>query len=404
MVGVARLYARRSSGTLVDRRRRRRLGRRRRGLRRALRRGPHRHAHPRCTPPRLALTVLDAARVDGRDPDDGHGPSRVVSAHARRPCRRARRRAACIPVDGMGEIRRGDDLATLIAGHASIWPTATWSSSRRRSSPRPRVASCAIDPDDPDDRVRTHRVGVGAGPAPPRRPPHHRDRATGSSAPTPGVDLSNVDAAGRRCSPTTPTARPAASATACAPPTGARWASSSPTPSGGPGAKGSSTSPSAAPGSPPSSTCGAPPTPSVASCWPPRCAWPTRSRRRPSSSWARRSSVPVAVVRGVDPALAATGVGGRRDHPAAGRGPLPLTGRRRPCSASRPVPTAVRRVRRRSRRVYASTASTPSLELGPCLPSQVDAGPFGVEGAALDLARPGRGVDRRARRPRRARP
>ena len=54
------------------------------------------------------------------------------------------------PLEGIPEVRPGDDLAGLIAeaarGRTGRWRTATSSSSPRRSCPRPRTAWCRSTP------------------------------------------------------------------------------------------------------------------------------------------------------------------------------------------------------------------------------------------------------------------
>ena len=83
---------------------------------------------------------------------DGPGPAPVRGARS------------VYPVTGLGEVRPGDDLAELLAaaprprrGRArrvpAAWPTATCWWSPRRSCPRPRAGSCAIDPDDPEAKL-----------------------------------------------------------------------------------------------------------------------------------------------------------------------------------------------------------------------------------------------------------
>ena len=67
----------------------------------------------------------------------------------------------------------------------------------------------AVDPDDPLAPQGARRAGGGAGPAPPGRPAHHRDRATASCAPTPASTCPTSSGARPRCCPSTPTARPA---------------------------------------------------------------------------------------------------------------------------------------------------------------------------------------------------
>ena len=104
VVGVARLYAA-FVGTLVVDDADAALGRRRRGLRGPLRRGPDRHAQPRS---RRHAGVAPARR----GPTLGRHPGRVP----RRPSADDAGALTVVPVTGLGEVRPGDDLATLIAG------------------------------------------------------------------------------------------------------------------------------------------------------------------------------------------------------------------------------------------------------------------------------------------------
>ena len=127
-------------------------------------------------------------------------------------------------------------------------------------------------------------------------------------------------------------------------------------------------------------------TPTAGSCRRPRSASPTRSPSAAELVMGKAVGVPVAVVRGVDPAWLRAGVGGRGDRPAPGRRPVPLT-----AAHGRPGATVARSRRpgrdRRRRR--------PSSRDRPRPPAEVDARPGPVEGRALELAGPGRGVDGR---------
>ena len=192
----------------------------------------------------------------------------------------------------------------------------------------------AIDPDDPLSHKPLVEARVGAHPAPPRRPHHQRDQARLRVRQRRHRPVERRARATPRCCPRTATARPAASATASA----ARPASTSPSSVsdtfGRTWRRGVTDvaigSAGIAAGR---STCAAPPTPSAARCRSPRSPSSTRSPARPSSSWARPTGIPVAVVRGVDPELVPRRQRARRDRPP----PRPTTSSaRQPAMSSRP--------------------------------------------------------------------
>jgi len=60
---------------------------------------------------------------------------------------------AVLPVPGLGEIRRGDDLATLIAGQVELLDGDVVVVTQKIVS-KAEGAMVPIDPDDPDDRLR----------------------------------------------------------------------------------------------------------------------------------------------------------------------------------------------------------------------------------------------------------
>ena len=140
----------------------------------------------------------------------------------------------------------------------------------------------AVDPDDPlshkalvePSRCASCAAAASSSSARPR---------TGSCAPTPASTCRTSSGAGPRCCPTTPTARPAASATASGPAPASTSRSSCPTRSAGRGAGASPTSPSAAPASARVVDLRGTGTRSAASCRSPR--WPSSTSWRPPPSW-----------------------------------------------------------------------------------------------------------------------
>ena len=203
-VGVARDYAP-FCGTLVidavDARPRRRGRRRRRA------RGRHRH--------------------DDAQPRD-RGRARAPHARRRRLIELRAAALSIIPIEGIGEIRPGDELAVLIADAAA----AQGHAARRRRLPRRHAEDrvegrgrlVQLDP----DRPRRARAGsssrsrcascAAAATSSSARP------GTASCARTPASTSRTSTTAGPRCCPSTPTVRPSTSATRCAPATASRSA------------------------------------------------------------------------------------------------------------------------------------------------------------------------------------
>ncbi len=146
------------------------------------------------------------------------------------PDRRAhhRRSLTVLPVSGLGEIRRGDDLATLIAGLVELLDGDVVVVTQKIVS-KAEGAMVPIDPDDPDDRLRvveseSVRILRRRGDLVISETRH------GFICANAGVDLSNVERGWAALLPEDSDRSARRIATGCAPPRAARWRSSSPTP------------------------------------------------------------------------------------------------------------------------------------------------------------------------------
>ena len=195
VVGVARLYAR-AGGHARDRRGRRRPRRRRRGRGRALRR---RAARSCATPADAAALAARRARGASADEPARDLPRSRASpeiAARRRPGRPDRRRRGGRRHRAARRRRRRRHPEDRVEGRGPA---------RRRRPRRSRWPQAA------------RRAGVGADPAPPGRPDHQRDQARLRLRQRRHRPVERRARARPPCSPRTPTARPAASATASGP-------------------------------------------------------------------------------------------------------------------------------------------------------------------------------------------
>ena len=210
-------------------------------------------------------------------------------------------RRSC-PIEGIPEVRAGDDLAGLIAA-AAARPAVDGDVVvvTQKVVSKAEGAMVRIDPDDPpghkalveDESVRILRR---------RGDLIISETRHGFVCANAGVDLSNVDEGWAALLPddSDRSARRIRDGLRAA--LGVEVAVIVSDTFGRPGAGASPTSPSAAPASAPSSTCGAPRTAAAGSCRSPRCAWSTSWPRAAELVMGKATGVAAAVVRGVDPA------------------------------------------------------------------------------------------------------
>ena len=234
-------------------------------------------------------------------------------------------------VEGIGEIRPGDVLADLIADACRRRPTArcstaTCSWSPRRSCPRPRAASSPVDPDDPlshkavveQEAVRILRR---------RGDLVITETRHGFVCANSGVDLSNVERGQAALLPldsdrSARRIRDGLRARLGVERRRHRQRHLRPAVAQGPHRRRHRR----APASPPSSTSGAPRTPSAGTMQVTEVAVADELAAAAELVMGKSSGIPVAVVRGVDPAGSAR----RAWRPRSSGRP------RRTCSAERP--------------------------------------------------------------------
>ena len=146
-------------------------------------------------------------------------------------------------VEGIGEIRPGDQLGEVVADACAAEPNGPLADGDVLVVTQ-KVVSQGRGPDG-GDRPRRSAVAQGrrrgrggADPAAPRRPGDHRDPSRLRVRQQRRRPLATSSGAGPRCCRSTATARPAASATSCGPGSASPSASSCPTPSGARGDEG----------------------------------------------------------------------------------------------------------------------------------------------------------------------
>ena len=254
--------------------------------------------------PLAGTLVIDEADAALADAVEAEGLRCVVTDTIMRDPRRGRRRCATVGAAGQprteGGTRGPRTRDPAGRGHPRgpprrrpgrpASPTAApdlarrrrRSSSRRRSCPRPRPGSCRSTPTTPSSKASIVERRVGADPAPPGRPDHQRDpprlrlRQRRRRPVQRRAGLGRAAARGPRPLGPAHPRRPAGPRRRRRGRDRHRHVRPGVAP--GPHRRGHRLRRHRAP----SSTCGAPTTPSAASCRSPRCAWPTSWPARPS--------------------------------------------------------------------------------------------------------------------------